>query len=115
MICLVGNIHHKKKGNDDGYGNENGIKQYPTKATLYGLGNEKHAEGKGEHEIFVADNLFHNVLFMFLSMYFLAHLILSLAHSLMGLTRNQKNDDGAQQCCQGYRQYLGLNQVEIKH
>ena len=48
-------------------------------------------------------------------MYFLAHLVLALAHCLMSLPCDNKHDDCAQECGQGNRHYFRIYQVEIEH
>ena len=57
MVSLVGDIHGEQKDDDDGDGYQNWIEKNPAKATLYGLGRIINAEGEGEHEVFVADDV----------------------------------------------------------
>ena len=48
-------------------------------------------------------------------MYFLSHLILSLAYHLMRVSRNKQDNNGTQERSHGYWYYLSLYQVEIEH
>ena len=53
--------------------------------------------------------------FMFLDIYFFAHLVFSFTHDLVRMSRDYQYDDGAQQCGQGNGQNLRLDQIKIKH